>query len=126
MKIAGRGQEGLTVVAVLVYLAVASALYLAYLYAPMYWRYYQVREAIGRTANFALHERDDAFGRFKCAEFLGKGPGLKVRPEACDIRRDRSGSKVTVSFTYTETISFFPTDRKENYTHTITVESDNR
>ena len=126
MKIARQGQEGITVVAVLIYLAVAVALYLAYLYAPMWWRYYQVREAVGHTANIALHERDDSFNRFKCAEFLRKGPGFTVRPEACDVIRSRDGSKVSVSFTYTETISFFPTDKEENYTRTVTIESDNR
>lgn len=126
MKVARRGQEGLTVVAVLIYIAVAAALYLAYLYAPMWWRYYQVREAVGHTANIVLHEPDEPYGRFKCAEFLRTGPGLNVGREACEIRRARDGSKATVSFTYTETIRFFPTDKKESYTYTVTVESDNR
>ena len=126
MTLHRRGQEGLTVVALVIYVVGAGALYLAYLYAPMGWRHYQVREAIGHAANIGLQERDDTYVRVKCAEFLSRGPGIKARPDECDIHRERNGMAVTISFTYTETIRFFPTDKTENYTQTVSITSDNR
>jgi Flp pilus assembly protein TadB len=114
------------VVAVLVYLLIAAAIYLGILYAPMGWRYYQIREAVGHAANFALHERDEAWVRQKCAEFIKKTADVTVRPNECVIQRDRTGLKVSVSYTYTETVNFVPSDHKEYYNFTIKVDSDNR
>ena len=124
MKKAWHGQEGLTIVAVLVYIAIAAVLYFAYLYAPMGWRFYQVREAVGRTANFALTMPDDNYVRFKCSEFLRRDAGMQAKPEQCILSRDRNGTKVTVTWSYDETISYFPTDRKEIYHYDVRVESD--
>jgi len=121
-----RGQEGLTVVAVLVYILIAAAVYLAILYFPLGLRYYEIREAVGHAANLGHTEFDDNYLHYKCSEFIRRGAGITIRPEECQVRRDRSGARIITSYTYTETVHFVPSDHKEFYKFDITVESDAR
>ena len=126
MKGTRRGEEGLTVVAVLVYLIIAAAAYLAFLYAPIGLRYYEIREAVGHAANMGHTMPDESYLRLKCADFIKKGAGLTIRPEECEIRHDRKGTKVIGSYTYVETVRFIPSDHQETYKFDITVESESR
>jgi hypothetical protein len=120
-----RGQAGLTVVAVLVYFAIASVLYFAFLYAPMGWRYYQIREAVGHAANVGFSIPDLKYMEFKCAEFIKKQTDLTIRPGDCQLKILGPGA-IRGSYSYSETIHFFPTDKKEIYKFDVVVESINK
>jgi hypothetical protein len=103
-------QEGLTAVGLLVYLAIAAAIYLGWLYAPVGWKYYQVREVLGRIANMAYTEKKDDFLQRMCAQHMLTDAELKIHPDQCKIDRNNVTGTVTVSYTYKAEVRYAPTD----------------
>jgi hypothetical protein len=119
-----RGQEGITVVAVIVYVAIVAAAYLAYLYVPIFWRQYCIREALERVANLSYTERNDELLRMRCVHWMKEKADLVIQTNDCRIERNKAMATTTAAYTYNETVRFFPTDYKVYHTFEMSFTQD--
>ncbi|MBI5527916.1 MAG: hypothetical protein HY897_16420 [Deltaproteobacteria bacterium] len=124
MRAFRRGQEGITVVAVIVYIALVAAAYLSYLYVPIFWRQYCIKETLEGIANLSYSQRNDEVLRMKCVQLMKEKADLVVQTNDCRIERSKAMSTTTVAYTYNETVRFFPTDYKVHYTFEMSFTQD--
>ncbi|MFA6032700.1 MAG: hypothetical protein WC889_07380 [Myxococcota bacterium] len=117
------GQDGLTFVAVIVYLAILSGGYLAYLYLPVLIDYYKVQEVLAQTANkaYTIHENEPLI--HDCDDQIARS-GIVAEKAACKFIRNTQANTATASYTFRVQVKFIPSDYVRLYEREISVSQD--
>jgi hypothetical protein len=128
-------QRGLTFVAVLFYLAIASGIWWVATFGPAYWENQEVKSTLHEAANLCYHERNDEEVRkfiLKRLQSMFEVPGARgqsamsidLDPGDLRVERTQSPKHVNIWLTYSRTVKTPFINQERSVTFTDFAEQD--